>query len=213
MTQWTCWCVCELAGVWYPYQESIVVPLIMYDSNTLKHKVGTAVNSFTLNVGHAVRSLCTAGIKSHDTIQGMDMADFSLLTDSTRDEALSRWYLLWIHGHKWELLSIEQHIDLERTEADLFVPSWQLLTIWFGERSSWSKHSQVSETSRWLLEMWDILKDPNDCCESCDKIIVGYILVGYMWNSPLPSIHLRTATRPQTTARLQASTCWQQCDH
>ncbi len=64
-----------LAGKWYPYQESIRVPLIIYDPRMPKDKVGTLDDSFTLNVDLAETILGAAGVKPNELMQGRDISD------------------------------------------------------------------------------------------------------------------------------------------
>ena len=67
-----------LAGKWYPYQESIRVPLIVYDPRMPKEKRGTVDDSFTLNVDLAETILGAAGLPPHERMQGRDMSDLYL---------------------------------------------------------------------------------------------------------------------------------------
>ena len=67
-----------LAGKWYPYQESIRVPLIVYDPRMPKEKRGFVDDSFTLNVDLAETILGAAGLKPHEGMQGRDMSDIYL---------------------------------------------------------------------------------------------------------------------------------------
>ena len=74
-----------LAGKWYPYQESIRVPLIIYDPRMPKEKVGTLDDSFTLNIDLAETILGAAGIKPPDVMQGRDISDLYLRTNEKND--------------------------------------------------------------------------------------------------------------------------------
>ena len=67
-----------LAGKWLPYQESIRVPLIIYDPRMPADKVGTLDDSFTLNVDLAQTILGAAGTKPDDLMQGRDISDLYL---------------------------------------------------------------------------------------------------------------------------------------
>jgi len=67
-----------LAGKWYPYQESIRVPLIIHDPRMPKSKRGTVNDDFTLNVDLAETILGAAGLPPHPDMQGRDMADLYL---------------------------------------------------------------------------------------------------------------------------------------
>jgi arylsulfatase len=67
-----------LGGKWYPYQESIRVPLIIYDPRMPAEKVGTLEDSLTLNIDLAETILGAAGIKPDDAMQGRDISDLYL---------------------------------------------------------------------------------------------------------------------------------------
>jgi len=67
-----------LAGKWYPYQESIRVPLIVYDPRMPKEKRGFVDDSFTLNVDLAETILGAAGLNAHKGMQGRDISDLYL---------------------------------------------------------------------------------------------------------------------------------------
>ncbi len=75
-----------LAGKWYPYQESIRVPLIIYDPRMPKDKVGTVDDNFTLNVDLAETILGAAGLKPHERMQGRDISDLYLQNRNEGDE-------------------------------------------------------------------------------------------------------------------------------
>lgn len=63
-----------LADKWYPYQESIKVPLIVLDPRMPKEKQGQTNQDFVLNVDLAPTILASAGVKAPTTMQGRDFA-------------------------------------------------------------------------------------------------------------------------------------------
>ena len=81
-----------LARKWYPYHESIRVPLIVYDPRMPADKVGTIDDSFTLNVDLAETILGAAGIKPHERMSDLyipkkdDKGRTSLERNPWRDE-------------------------------------------------------------------------------------------------------------------------------
>jgi arylsulfatase A-like enzyme len=81
-----------LAGKWYPFQESIRVPLIIYDPRMPKDKRDTLDDSFTLNVDLAETILGAAGLDPDPSMQGRDISELYLPpkkgkeTDPWRDE-------------------------------------------------------------------------------------------------------------------------------
>jgi len=73
-----------LADKWYPYQESIRVPLIVVDPRTPKTKVGKTNDEFVLNVDLAPTILAACKIKAPVTMQGRDFAPL-YLEDNIKD--------------------------------------------------------------------------------------------------------------------------------
>lgn len=68
-----------LGGKWYPYEESIRVPLIIRDPRMSTSKKDTKDDSFTLNIDLAKTILGAAGVKQvPERMQGRDIADLYL---------------------------------------------------------------------------------------------------------------------------------------
>ena len=68
----------RLAGKWYPYEESIRVPLLIYDPRMSNDKRGTIDDSLTLNIDLAETILGAANIAPLPLMQGRDIADLYL---------------------------------------------------------------------------------------------------------------------------------------
>lgn len=68
----------QMAGKWYPHQESIRVPLIIKDPRIPKEKVGSINDDFTLNIDLASTILGAAGIEQPSVMQGRDISDLYL---------------------------------------------------------------------------------------------------------------------------------------
>ena len=68
----------RMAGKWYPYEESIRVPLIIYDPRMAYDKRGTLDDSMTLNIDLAETILGAANIVPPDVMQGRDISDLYL---------------------------------------------------------------------------------------------------------------------------------------
>lgn len=64
-----------LADKWYPYQESIRVPLIIKDPRIPPEKRGTTDDSFVLNIDLAETILGAAGLEAPQEMHGRDIAD------------------------------------------------------------------------------------------------------------------------------------------
>lgn len=67
-----------LADKWYPYEESIRVPLIVRDPRMAPDKRGTTNDDFVLNVDLAPTILSAAGRKVPSTMQGRDFSPLYL---------------------------------------------------------------------------------------------------------------------------------------
>lgn len=67
-----------LADKWYPYQESIRVPLIVRDPRLPAAKRGTTNDAFTLNVDLAPTILAATGTPAPARMQGRDLAPLYL---------------------------------------------------------------------------------------------------------------------------------------
>jgi len=63
-----------LADKWYPYQESIRVPMIVRDPRMPKEKIGTLNDDFTLSIDLAPTILGAAGLPTPDVMHGQDFA-------------------------------------------------------------------------------------------------------------------------------------------
>lgn len=71
-----------LAGKWYPYEESVRVPLIIYDPREESPK--GKKDQIALNIDIAPTILGMAGIEKPESMQGLDLVDAIKNTDSTR---------------------------------------------------------------------------------------------------------------------------------
>lgn len=78
-----------LADKWYPYEESLRVPLIVVDPRMPAGRRGTVNDDFVLNVDIAPTLLAAAGAPAPARMQGRDFAPLYLATDTPprwRDE-------------------------------------------------------------------------------------------------------------------------------
>jgi arylsulfatase len=64
-----------MGGKWHPYQESIKVPLIVYDPRMAKSKRGKVDLSHTLNIDLAATIISAANLTVDPRIQGRDISD------------------------------------------------------------------------------------------------------------------------------------------
>lgn len=77
-----------LADKWYPHEESIRVPLVIYDPRMPVERKGETNDDITLNVDLAPTILAAAGIPAPATMQGRDIAPLYLAEEKPewRDE-------------------------------------------------------------------------------------------------------------------------------
>lgn len=73
----------KLADKWYPYQESIKVPMIIHDPRMPKETRGTTTDEFVLNVDFAPTILSATGMAIPKGMQGRDMSPLYLPTDKS----------------------------------------------------------------------------------------------------------------------------------
>jgi arylsulfatase len=73
-----------LAGKWHPFEESIRVPLIIYDPRLPPDHRGKVDHHLTLNVDLATTILGAAGLPPSPTMQGRDIADLYLSSTAMR---------------------------------------------------------------------------------------------------------------------------------
>jgi arylsulfatase len=71
----------ELADKWYPYEESIRVPLIVRDPRMADKKRGTTNDELTLNVDLAPTILAATGVVAPAGMQGHDIAPLYLAAE------------------------------------------------------------------------------------------------------------------------------------
>jgi arylsulfatase len=75
-----------LAEKWYPFEESIRVPLVIQDPRMPKHRHGTTSDAWTLNVDLAPTILGAANIEPASFMQGRDISDLYLLLEQEEQE-------------------------------------------------------------------------------------------------------------------------------
>jgi arylsulfatase len=68
----------QLADKWYPYEESIRVPLIIYDPRLSASSHGTSNDEFALNIDVAPTIISAAGATIPESMQGADLSKLYL---------------------------------------------------------------------------------------------------------------------------------------
>jgi len=85
-----------LAEKWYPYEESIRVPLVIVDPRMHKSQHGSRNDEFTLNIDLAPTILGAAKIPPSNFMQGRDIAKLYL---KGRDEEPAKWRQDWFYEY------------------------------------------------------------------------------------------------------------------
>jgi arylsulfatase len=154
----------QLAGKWYPHQESIRVPLIIKDPRMPKSKVGTINDDFTLNIDLASTILGAAGIKQPKVMQGRDISDLYLNADNNQKWREEFFYEHPVHLETrvipastalvrkkykfmtWPDYNLEQLFDLEEDPLELndLINSTEMQEIVAEMRSRHDKLKQLA---------------------------------------------------------------------
>jgi len=122
-----------LADKWFPYEESIRVPLVVYDPRLGRERRGRRVDEFVLNVDIAPTILALAGCPAPSVMQG---ADFSPLL---RGERPAAWRTDFFYEHP------------QGGDAD-FIPASEALVTQDLKYILWP--------GRQYEELFDLRKDP-----------------------------------------------------
>lgn len=111
-----------LADKWYPYEESIRVPLVIVDPRMDKSLAGTTNNAQTLNVDLAPTILRAAGAEPTQRMQGRDMSPLYLGTPTSRQAAAKSWRTDFFYEH-----STIRDISFIPSSQALVTPEWKYL--------------------------------------------------------------------------------------
>ena len=140
-----------LAGKWFPYQESIRVPLIIHDPRMPKEKQGTVDESFTLNVDLAETILGAAGLRPNERMQGRDISDLYLDNyDDSGKTALEREP--WRDEFFYEFTYLEEN-SIPSSNA-LVRKKWKFID-WYA-----FNETQLFDLEKDPLELNDVKGDP-----------------------------------------------------
>ncbi len=131
-----------LADKWYPYEESIRVPLIVHDPRMPQSKRGVINNDFVLNVDLAPMILAFAGITAPPGMQGRDFAPLYL---SAKKPA-------------WRREFFYEHATIRDTD---FIPSSEALVRKDLKYIYWPdfKHEELFDLKRDPLEEHNLVQD------------------------------------------------------
>jgi arylsulfatase len=90
-----------LTEKWYPFEESIRVPLVIQDPRMPKDKRGTTNGDWTLNIDLAPSLLGAANVPQSSFMQGKDMAHLYLPNEMMMDPAIAAepWRKDWFYEY------------------------------------------------------------------------------------------------------------------
>jgi arylsulfatase len=132
-----------LADKWYPYEESIRTPLIVWDPRLPAAQRGRSHSAITLNVDLAPTFLAAAGIPAPPRMQGMDLSPLYLGTPPPT----------------WRTEFFYEHATIRDTS---FIPSSQALVRKDEKYILWPdfNHEQYFDLLVDPLEQHDRITDP-----------------------------------------------------
>ena len=135
-----------LADKWYPFEESIRVPLIVRDPRMAAQKRGSSNDDFTLNVDLAPTILAAAGVAAPPTMQGRDFAPLYLASQKPD----------W---RNWRTEFFYEHATIRNKE---FIPASQALVTKEWKYFLWPEfgREQLFHLSLDPMEETDLASDP-----------------------------------------------------
>lgn len=138
----------QMAGKWFPYEESIRVPLVIKDPRMPKKKHGSTNDEFALNIDLAPTMLGAARILPSDVMQGRDISDLYL----------ERKPKEWRQEYFYEFPGINH----PATQIDSCLPSNTALVRKGMKFIQWTAHSveQLFNLTGDPLEMNDVVNRP-----------------------------------------------------
>jgi arylsulfatase len=86
--------ICRQHGLsekWYPFEESILVPLIIQDPRMPKRRRGTVSTDFTLSIDLAPTILGAANLPPASFMQGRDVAELYLDEEEEEDAIIEEY--------------------------------------------------------------------------------------------------------------------------
>ncbi len=153
-----------LAEKWYPFEESLRVPLVIQDPRMPENRRGTMSDAWTLNVDLAPTILGIAGVPPSDFMQGRDIADLylnnnedipdqaSLSTDELKEKV--KWRKEWIY----EFNLGKRNDGLDHPWKDFIDASFALISDEW-KYVYWPQHDyeQLFHRSVDPFDEWDLL--------------------------------------------------------
>jgi arylsulfatase len=142
-----------LAEKWYPFEESIRVPLVIQDPRMPRHVQGTRIDKLTLNIDLTPTILGAANIKPSYFMQGRDIAELYLGTSLSRQEPLPWREEYFYEYNRGDPITAEGHDGKFWIDASfaLVTKEWKYIY--------WPQHDyeQLFHRSLDPYDEWDLL--------------------------------------------------------
>jgi arylsulfatase A-like enzyme len=122
-----------LAGKWYGHQESVRVPLVIYDPGLPESNRGRIIEQMALNIDIAPTILSMAGIEIPERMQGLNL--YHLISGKDKP-----WRHEFYYEHTINISTIPKSVGI------------------IGERYTYLKYPELSSG---FEEFYDLKKDPN----------------------------------------------------
>jgi arylsulfatase A-like enzyme len=159
-----------LAEKWFPFEESIKVPLVIQDPRLPKKNRGVWNDAWTLNIDLAPTMLRAANIEPSSWMQGRDIAELYLSNPDGNSHVQWRkdWYYEWNMGDPLNASGHPQTNFIDAAQA-LITNEWKY--IWWPEQN----YEQLFHRSIDPYDEWDLIKKDNKLNASSFSNMTGNI--------------------------------------
>lgn len=134
-----------LADKWYPYQESIRVPMIIRDPRMAKDKIGTLNDDFTLSIDLAPTILGAAGLPTPNVMHGRDFAP--LYTEEKLNEPWRREFFYEHPVHLREDIIPASEALVRKDFKYMFWPNYNVEQLFDLKNDTYELNDLINSTS------------------------------------------------------------------
>jgi arylsulfatase len=143
-----------LSGKWYPYQESIRVPMIIRDPRMSMEHRGTIKDQFVLNVDLAPTILGAAQIvlPTNHTMQGYDISSLYIVTENASSSSLV------VSPENWRTDFFYEHHSMGRTyitSSTAVIQKEYSYMVW----PEWNNYELLFNLSQDVHEQFNVIND------------------------------------------------------
>jgi arylsulfatase A-like enzyme len=157
-----------LSEKWYPFEESIKVPLVIQDPRLPKDKRGKWIDEWTLNIDLAPTMLAAAGLSKSSWMQGRDIAELYLNDDQLPADWRQDWYYEWNMGDPLNASGHPQTNFIDAAQA-LITNEWKY--IYWPEQN----YEQLFHRSIDPYDEWDLIRKDNQFNTSAFSNMTGNV--------------------------------------